>query len=55
MSMGFSRQEYWSGLPFYSRGYIYIYVYIYIYIIYTMFANIYIHKHYILGINIQYI
>ena len=47
MSMGFSRQEHWSGLPFPTPGDIYI--------IYPMFANIYIHKHYTLGINIQYI
>ena len=32
LSMGFSRQEYWSGLPLLSLVYVYIYIYIYIYI-----------------------
>ena len=30
-SVGFSRQEYWSGLPFPSPLYIYNYLYLYIY------------------------
>ena len=40
LSMGFSRQEYWSGLPFPSPIYIYIgaqrgfYIYIYIFFLY---------------------
>ena len=35
-SMGFSRQEYWSGVPLPSPSYVYKYIYIYIYIyIYT--------------------
>ena len=41
LSMGFPRQEYWSGLPFssprkiYTCTYIYIYIYIYIIEIYV--------------------
>ena len=31
-SMGFSRQEYWSGLPVPSPIYMCIYIYIYVYI-----------------------
>ena len=31
LSMGFSRQEYWSRFPFPTLVYIYIYIYIYIY------------------------
>ena len=41
-SMGFSRQEYWSGLPFPSPIYMCIYLYICLYInIYTFQRNLY--------------
>ena len=38
LSMEFSRQEYWSGLPFPSPIYSYIYIYIYI-CIYQFFSR----------------
>ena len=60
-SMGFSRQEYWSGVPLpstcdlYAYIYIYIYIFVYMYIyvcIYTYIYNVYIYMNiyiYILG------
>ena len=42
-SMGFSRQEYWSGVPLPSPIYIYIYIDIYIYIHIYMCVYIYIY------------
>ena len=44
LSMGFSRQEYWSGLPFPSPNgrvvFHYIYIYIYIYIQHFLYPSI---------------
>ena len=44
-SMGFSRQEYWSGLPFlslymYVCMYVCVYIYVYIYMYVCMYASI---------------
>ena len=45
-SMGFSRQEYWSGVPLPSPIYIYMYMYIYIYVYIYIYIYIYIsYKH----------
>ena len=40
LSTEFSRQEYWSGLPFPSPVYVYIYIYTYIYIYIGIFIYV---------------
>ena len=51
-SMGFSRQEYWSGVPLPSLFSNYMYMYLWIYI-YTC-TNTYSHNHYVILLSIFY-